>query len=126
MAVQDGKKVLVIDDDRGIVQLFQSRLKADGYEVVIAFDGLSGIAKVEQERPDLITLDVMMPEVNGYSVCGFLKSHQRYRSIPIIMVTVRSGKNDREFDESVRPEAYMTKPVNMDEFLGKVEELIGT
>ncbi len=119
-----GKKILVIDDDRAVVRLLQCRLAAHGYNVLAAFDGVSGLEKVEQASPDLITLDVMMPELNGYSVCSFLKTHEKYKSIPIIMITVRSDKNDSVFDTTFSPEAYVTKPFNMDELLTRIEELL--
>lgn len=117
------KKILIIDDDPVTVRLLESRFQAQGYGVVTAFDGFTGLEKAKQEEPDLITLDIMMPELNGYSVCSVLKSNQEYSSIPIIMLTLCDSKENREFDEKVRPEAYFTKPFNMAVLLDKVEEL---
>lgn len=119
------KKILIIDDDPVTVKLLETRFKAHGYEVLTACDGMTGYEKARKEKPDLITLDVMMPELNGYSVCGFLKTDEMFRSIPIVMLTVRSSKNDKEFDDMTQPEAYLTKPFDTKELFETIEELIG-
>lgn len=119
------KKILVIEDDPVTVRLLEARFRANGYEVIKAADGASGLAKAQTEAPDLITLDIMLPEVNGYSICGFLKGNTDYADIPIIMVTTRDKEEDKAFDEDVQPEAYFTKPFDMRILLEKVRELIG-
>lgn len=120
------KKILVIEDDPVTVRLLSSRLEHNGYEVVVATDGMAGIEMVRLERPDLITLDIMLPEVNGYTVCSFLKTSKPYDAIPIIMVTTRNEAHDRIFDESVKPEGFFNKPVNTTELLAEIHHLLET
>lgn len=118
------KKILVIEDDPVTVRLLSSRLERNGYEVVVATDGMAGIEMVRLERPDLITLDIMLPEVNGYTVCSFLKTSKPYDTIPIIMITTRNEAQDRIFDESVKPEGFFSKPFNTTELLAEIHHLL--
>jgi DNA-binding response OmpR family regulator len=119
------KKILVIEDDMCTVNILERMLKTIGYEVTIALDGVCGLEKAQTETPDLITLDIELPRLNGFSICGLLKSHDKYKSIPIIICRGRAGDTDREFDPEVRPDAYLTKPFRMEELLKKIRELIG-
>ena len=90
----------------------------------MSFDGKSALDKVEKEAPDLIILDIMMPKVNGFTVCSVLKSNETYKSIPLIMLTARQGENDRKFSEEVRPNAYLNKPLKLKMLLGAIRQLI--
>ena len=78
------KTILIIDDDPVMVHWISRRLKAEGYNVLTASDGAQGLEMARQKRPDLITLDVMMPELNGYSLCSFLRTDPSLYDIPII------------------------------------------
>lgn len=118
------KKILVIEDNPDMVKLLELRLTSQGYEVVKAFGGIEGLRKAESEEPDLITLDIELPEMNGFSVCSLLKANDRFRSIPVIMLTGRKEQADRIFDEDYKPDAYITKPFNAEELLGKIKELL--
>ena len=119
-----GKKILIIEDDRDIVSLLEYRLSSQGYEVLTAYDGASGLNLAKTERPDLITLDINLPEVNGFTICSMLKADEEYHSIPIVVLTARDGYADNVFDETVKPEAYVTKPFDMNELIEKIENLI--
>jgi two-component system, cell cycle response regulator len=88
------KKILVIDDLPENVFMLQDRLEHEGYEVITAYDGKAGIEKAVSELPDLILLDVMMPEVTGIEVCKILVNNPLTQRIPIILVTARSGAED--------------------------------
>ncbi|MEW5895401.1 MAG: response regulator [Candidatus Omnitrophota bacterium] len=119
-----GKKILIIEDDQDIVSLLEYRLISQGYEVLTAFDGAKGLELAKNAMPDLITLDINLPEVNGFTVCSMLKADEVYHSIPIIVITARDGYADNVFDETVKPEAYVTKPFDMNELIEKIEALI--
>lgn len=119
------KKILIIEDEPAIASMLEMRLKAAGYEVLTAVDGVSGLEKAKSEKPDLITLDIMLPKLNGFTVCSLLKGNEDYRHIPIIMLTARQGQNDKIFDEQMKPEAYFTKPFQAEELLAKIKELLG-
>lgn len=118
------KKVLLVDDDRTHLRLLSKRLENEGYDVYLAEDGAAGFEMAQAIRPDVLVLDIMMPGINGYTVCGLLKSNRDYRSIPIIILTSRNRDEDKIFDDTVAPEAYMTKPFVMEEVVGKIAELI--
>ncbi len=119
-----GKKILVIDDDSVLVKMADSRLKANGYDVMSTTDAASGLEMAIKGNPDLIILDVMMPIINGYNMCSLLKSEEKTKAIPIIMLTARSKETDKAIGREVGANAYMTKPFKMEELLSKIEELL--
>lgn len=118
------KKILIIEDDPDIVSLLEYRFSAHGFEVVTALDGTKGLELAKTEHPDLITLDINLPEVNGFTICSILKSDEDYKMIPIIVLTSRDGYADSIFDESVKPEAYVTKPFDINELIEKIQSLV--
>jgi DNA-binding response OmpR family regulator len=118
------KKILVIDDEIFLVKAIQIRLKRAGYKVIIAYDGLEGLNKAKEEKPDLILLDVTLPKKNGYQVCQLLKSDNEYKHIPIIMLTAKGQKSDKEWGEMTGADCYITKPFENTELLAKIKELL--
>ncbi len=123
--VSMAKKILLVDDEPDLVKMVEMRLIASGYEVITALDGQEGLALAQQESPDLILLDIMMPKMDGYKVCGLLKADVRYKSIPIIMFTARAQAEDKLLGEEVGAEAYINKPLNADELMSTLKELLG-
>lgn len=104
--------------------MIKLRLVSSGYEVITAYDGEDALSKARREKPDLIILDLMLPKMDGYKVCGFLKADTRYKKIPIIMFTARAQDEDKEMGEEVGADAYITKPFEPDVLLGKIQELL--
>ena len=119
------KKILIVDDDPGIIRVLQTRLEANGYEVIAASDGKDGLEKATTLSPDLIILDVIMPEMDGLTLCGILKFDEQYASTPIIMLTIKGEEIDREVGRKVKADAYLTKPFRSEDLLEKIKELIG-
>ena len=119
------KKILLVDDETDLVCLVETRLKAGGYEVTVATDGLMALEKAKKENPDLIILDLMIPKMDGYKVCGLLKKDSRYSKIPIIMFSARAQEADMRLGEEAGADAYVAKPFEPKILLGKIEELIG-
>lgn len=117
-------KILVVDDEIQLITMVQMRLEAKGYEVITANDGEEGLAKAKSERPDIILLDVMMPKMDGYKVCGLLKNDTRYSKIPVILFTARAQQGDRDVGGEVGADAYVTKPFEPPVLLAKIEELL--
>lgn len=117
-------KILIIDDEPDLVETLTFRLQAAGYEVVQAFDGLEGLEKARSESPDLILLDVIMPKMDGYHVCRMLKFDERFRDIPIIMLTARGQEQDRVTGQEVRADMYITKPFEAAHLMEKIKELM--
>ena len=119
-----GKKILIVDDEVDLIETLAFRLEANGYDVAMAFDGQEGYDRARKERPDLIILDLMLPKMDGYKVCGLLKADARYSKIPIIIFTARAQESDRKMGEEAGCDAYVTKPFDPPALLAKIKELI--
>lgn len=120
----DKKRILVVDDEQELVKAVQIRLGASGYEALAAYDGQEGLAKAQKEKPDLIILDLMLPKMDGYKVCGLLKADTRYNKIPIIMFTARAQESDMKMGQEAGADAYITKPFDHQILLDKIKELL--
>ncbi|MDD5772042.1 MAG: response regulator [bacterium] len=118
------KKILVVDDETMIREMVKTRLEANNYEVITAGDGQEALEKVRRENPDLILLDLMLPKVNGYKVCRMLKFDDKYKKIPIIMLTARTAEDDIKAGKEVGADLYLTKPFDSKILLEKIEELL--
>ena len=119
-----GKKILVVDDEVDLLRAVQIRLAAAGYEVLTATDGQEGLEKARREKPDLIILDLMLPTMDGYRVCAFLKKDVRFSHVPIIMFTARAQQEDVDLGREMGAEAYITKPFDHQALVAKVKELL--
>jgi DNA-binding response OmpR family regulator len=119
------KKILIIEDDLDMAASVKIRLEANNYEVHLAKDGMDGLNMARIEKPDLIILDIMLPKLDGYKVCRMLKFDDRYKSIPIILLTAKIQKVDVERGGEVGADAYVTKPFRSEDLLVKVKELLG-
>ncbi len=114
------KKILVIDDLPENVFMLQDRLEHEGYEVITAYDGKSGIEKAKSERPDLILLDVMMPDITGIEVCKTLVVDKKTSGIPIILVTAKSDAEDTKEGLEAGAFDYIKKPINRIDLVARV------
>jgi two-component system cell cycle response regulator len=115
------KKILVIDDLPENVFMLKDRLEHEGYDVITAYNGKSGIEKAQSELPDLILLDVMMPDINGFEVCKTLVSDSRTSDIPIILVTAKTDPEDIKEGLDAGAYDYIKKPINKIELLARVK-----
>lgn len=118
------KKILVIDDLPENVFMLQDRLEHEGYEVITAYNGLTGIEKALSELPDLILLDVMMPDITGIEVCRKLVNDPATKDIPIILVTAKSGADDTKEGLEAGAFDYIKKPFNRIELLARVKSAL--
>jgi DNA-binding response OmpR family regulator len=118
------KKILVIDDLPENVFMLQDRLEHEGYEVVTAYDGRTGITKALNELPDLILVDVMMPEVTGIEVCKTLVDNPSTHNIPIILITARSGAEDTKEGLEAGAFDYIKKPFNKIELMARINSAL--
>ncbi len=123
-AKKDTKRILIVDDEEDLVVMVSKALKYKGYEVITAYDGQEGLEKAKTQKPDLIILDLMLPRMHGYKVCGLLKKDARYAKIPVILFTAKAKAEDIELGKKVGADAYITKPYERDALLSKIEELI--
>ena len=118
------KRILVIDDLPENVFMLQDRLEHEGYEVITAYDGKSGIHKAQAELPDLILLDIMMPDINGIEVCKILVKDKDTSDIPIILVTAKTGADDTKEGLDAGAFDYIKKPFNKIELLARVRSAL--
>ncbi|MDK2977061.1 MAG: two-component system, OmpR family, alkaline phosphatase synthesis response regulator PhoP [Candidatus Marinimicrobia bacterium] len=113
-------KILLVDDEENIRKLVHYNLILDGYDVIMAVNGKEGLEKAIQEKPDLILLDIMMPEMDGLEVCSRLKKNPETRDIPIFMLSAKGQMQDLEDAYDVGADNYITKPFDVD----KLSEII--
>jgi two-component system alkaline phosphatase synthesis response regulator PhoP len=118
------KKILVVDDEPNLVKLLQARLEKNGYSVIVAYDGQEALDKTYQEDPDLIILDIMLPVIDGYHVCKTLRSDEKYKAIPIIMLTGRTLAQDIKMGMDLGAVSYVQKPFKPNVLLGIIQGLI--
>ena len=119
------KKILIVDDEADILEILKFVLEAQGYECITASDGEEGLNLAREVKPDLIILDVMMPKINGYKISRLLKYDNKYKNIPILMITARSQEEDKIIGEETGADEYITKPFNVDFVVEKVKSYLG-
>lgn len=119
------KNILVIEDVEDHLEIVKLILEQHGYNVLTASNGKLGIDSIRNNKPGLVILDVMLPEINGYEVCKLSKADPSTKSIPIIMLSVRSNPEDVEAGYSSGANEYMTKPFNLEELIKKVKKHLG-
>ena len=112
------KKILVIEDEKAIVDILTFNLEREGYRVLTAFDGEAGVDLAKRENPDLILLDLMLPKMDGYEVCKYVR---RNMSTPIIMLTAREEEVDKVLGLELGADDYITKPFSMRELMARVK-----
>jgi len=132
--------ILVVEDNRSLIRVYKRLLQKEGYKVLTAFDGLEGLQKAQERKPNLIILDVMMPEMDGYSVCRRLKRNPDTAAIPVLMLT-RKGSlvgpgnlaAERRYCDPIRERmtgfdagalGFLSKPVPAKELLARVRSLL--
>ncbi|MCU9602238.1 response regulator YycF [Pallidibacillus thermolactis] len=112
------KKILVVDDEKPIADILEFNLKNDGYEVICAYDGAEALKLVEEHTPDLILLDIMLPEKDGMEVC---KEVRKKYDMPIIMLTAKDSEIDKVLGLELGADDYVTKPFSTREILARVK-----
>ena len=113
--------VLVVEDDKNIAELLQMYLEKEGYAVTVAHDGGAGLSKFRSIKPDLVLLDVMMPVMDGWSVCKSIRSESQ---IPVIMLTAKGETDDKVQGLRTGADDYITKPFEMKEVLARIEAVL--
>jgi len=115
------KKILLVDDEPEILEICRDYLKASGYDVVTARDGAQGLSFARREKPDLIVLDLMMPEMDGLDVCRAIR---RESNVPIIMLTARVEETDKLIGLEIGADDYITKPFSPRELVARVKVIL--
>ena len=115
-------RILIVDDEQDLLTVLKFGLEAEGYEVVTASDGEQGLSLARQLLPDLMVLDLMLPRMDGYKVCRALKFDERYRGIPIFILSARSGETDRRLALELGADEFHTKPYEMRALVGRIRQ----
>lgn len=113
------KKILIVDDEKSIVDILKFNLEKEGFDTLCAYDGLSGLELARREEPDLMLLDVMLPGMDGFQVCQTLRGEGK--SIPIIMITAREDETDKVLGLELGADDYITKPFSLREVMARVK-----
>ena len=116
-------KVMVVDDSRTIRSTAETLLGKEGFEVATAEDGFDALAKIAENRPDIVFVDIMMPRLDGYQTCTLIKSNPQYRGIPVVLLSSRDGVFDRARGKLAGSEHYLGKPFSRDELVEVVRRL---
>lgn len=116
-----GLKVMVIDDSKTIRRTAESLLNKAGCQVLTAMDGFEALAKIVDDEPDVIFVDIMMPRLDGYQTCALIKNNPRFRQTPVIMLSSKDGLFDKARGRIVGSEQYLTKPFTRDELLDAIK-----
>jgi DNA-binding response OmpR family regulator len=115
------KKILVVDDEADLVETVRFPLEMEGYHVLVSYNGEDALSQARKENPDLILLDLMLPKLDGYKVCRLLKFDERYKHIPILMLTAKTQEKDKVLGLETGADEYITKPFEMEYLLEKVK-----
>ncbi len=119
------KKLLLVDDSNTVLLMEKMLLANEGYQLVTASNGREAVQKAQAEKPDLILLDVVMPDLNGFEACKQIRAREETRHIPVIMVTTRSEATNVQIGFESGCNDYVTKPINGLELLAKVRSCLG-
>ena len=118
------RKILVVEDEPDFRRALRIRLESNGFEVMEAEDGAEGLDMARNRGPDLVILDIMLPKMDGFRVALLLKSDDRYKAIPIVMLTVLDQEGDRDVGIEAGACAYITKPYKPPELIHAIEECL--
>lgn len=119
------RKILIVDDEPYILNILDFSLDAEGYRVLQASDGEEALRLAQEQIPDLVIMDVMMPRQDGFETCKQLKEDVRTADIPIVLLTARNSREDRSRGEDVKADGYITKPFSPQRLLDTVQDFLG-
>jgi two-component system alkaline phosphatase synthesis response regulator PhoP len=118
-------RILVADDETYIVHILDFSLGMEGYEVITAFDGEEALQKATESKPDLIILDIMMPKMDGYETCKALKSDERTKDIPVILLSAKGQKVSMQTGYDVGADEYISKPFSPRKVVDRINTMLG-
>jgi DNA-binding response OmpR family regulator len=124
--MNDKNRILLVDDNRTVFRLLDAIVRIKGYHLLYAENGQQGIVMARQEKPDLILLDVMMPDIDGFKVCQYLKDNDETKDIPILFLTARGAEGDLEAGRRAGADGFMTKPFQTVEVLSQIKRMLSS
>lgn len=123
--MSENKKILVVDDDPYILMSLEFLLKKHGYDVMVARNGTEALDIVEKQVPQVVLLDIMMPDVDGYAICKHIKSHKKLKDAKVVFMSAKSKESDIQKGYDLGASLYITKPFSTRQLLKQVQELLG-
>lgn len=117
------QKILIVDDEVHLAKILQLTLEHAGHETVLAYDGKEALELLDEEAPDLVILDLMLPLLDGYKVCNIMKSNELTKDIPVIILSARDLSRTR-LEEPITADCFMEKPFSSEVLLERIAELL--
>jgi CheY-like chemotaxis protein len=117
-------KILIVDDDAGIRMLLSKFLQREGYETIMAENGLEGVEFAKKHQPDIIIMDVVMPQMDGLTAARLIKFYKPLSDVPILFLTAKDANKEIELAQEVRAEVYITKPFDVRQVIQVVKETV--
>ncbi|MGA9405798.1 MAG: response regulator [Bacteroidota bacterium] len=124
MVTEQRKKILIVDDDRLTRTLLQHNVVLAGYDTILAFNGQEAMQRIKEVTPDLIVVDLVMPDMNGFELCRRIRSNDQTRNIPLIVVTALQSRTDVDEAKLSGANACLMKPVKAEEFISHVKKYL--
>ncbi|MGA7162277.1 MAG: response regulator [Bacteroidota bacterium] len=124
MATEQRKKVLIVDDERLTRSILQHNVVLAGYDTIVALNGQEAIQRIKEDAPDLIVVDLVMPDMNGFELCRQIRSNEQTRNTPVIVVTALQSRADVEEAKSCGADACLMKPIKAEEFISHVKKYL--
>jgi DNA-binding response OmpR family regulator len=119
-------RILIVDDEPDLVAVLRMGLQMEGFDVLEAADGEEGLRRAQQDRPDLMLLDLMLPRMDGYQVCRTLKFDARYKSMPIFILSARPGDRDKRLAIEMGADQFISKPYDLKDLVGRIRRRLAT
>lgn len=119
-----GEKILIVDDEEHIVELIKFNLENNGYKTICAYNGVDAVKFAKKENPDLVLLDVMLPQMDGYDVCREIRKNESIASTPVIMITAKGEEIDKILGLELGADDYITKPFSVRELVARVKAVL--
>jgi DNA-binding response OmpR family regulator len=119
------KRILIVDDEPNIVVSLEFLMKREGFEVAVATDGEAALKSVEEKKPDLVLLDIMLPKKNGFEVCQTIRANPELQEVKIVMLTAKGRDTEVAKGTALGADAYMTKPFSTKDLIAQVRQILG-
>ncbi|CAG0927843.1 MAG: Alkaline phosphatase synthesis transcriptional regulatory protein PhoP [Rhodocyclaceae bacterium] len=119
------KRILIVDDEPNIVVSLEFLMKREGFDVAVATDGEAALKSVEEKRPDLVLLDIMLPKKNGFEVCQTIRANPGLQAVKIVMLTAKGRDTEVAKGTALGADAYMTKPFSTKDLIAQVRQILG-
>jgi DNA-binding response OmpR family regulator len=118
------KRILIVDDEPNIVVSLEFLMKREGFDVAVAADGEAALKAVEEKRPDLVLLDIMLPKKNGFEVCQTIRANPEWQAVKIVMLTAKGRDTEVAKGTALGADAYMTKPFSTKDLIAQVRQML--